>query len=60
MARAWHGFIGQVSQPANPWLVVQHHSGTEAVQAAHSLVLGGRSDPRLGHMLSLSDGVQGL
>ncbi len=60
MARAWHGFIGQVSQPANPWLVVQHHSGTEAVQAAHSLVLGGRGDPRLGHMLSLSDGVQGL
>ncbi len=54
LARAWQAFTRQVSQPAAPWLVVQHHSGPEAVQAAHALVLGGRSDPRLGHMLSLS------
>ena len=53
MVRAWHAFIQQVSQPDAPWLVVQHHSGPEAVQAAHALVLGGRGDPRLGHMLSL-------
>ena len=57
MARAWHAFTRQVSQPPAPWLVVQHHSGPEAVQAAHALVLGGRGDPRLGHMLSLSGGV---
>jgi hypothetical protein len=54
MARAWHAFMGQVSQPGAPWLVVQTHSGPEAVQAAHALVLGGRGDPRVGHMLSLS------
>lgn len=53
MARAWHAFMGQVNQPAAPWLVVQTHQGPEAVQAAHALVLGGRGDPRLGHMLSL-------
>jgi len=34
--------------------VVVTHSGPEAVQAAHGMVLGGRGDPRLGHMLSLS------
>lgn len=54
MARAWRAFVSQVKQPAAPWLVVQTHKGPEAVQAAHALVLGGRGDPRLGHMLSLS------
>ncbi|WP_439587708.1 DUF2855 family protein [Hydrogenophaga sp.] len=55
MARAWHGFIEQVSQPAAPWVKVQEHHGPGAVQAAHILVLGGRADPRLGHVLSLQD-----
>lgn len=54
LARAWRAFIGQVHQEAAPWLVVVAHSGPEAVQAAHGMVLGGRGDPRLGHMLSLS------
>jgi hypothetical protein len=53
MARAWHGFIAQVSAPDAPWVKVQHHDGPDAVAAAHALVLGGRGDPRLGHMLSL-------
>jgi hypothetical protein len=55
LARAWHAFITQVSQPAAPWLVMQEHRGPDAVQAAHALVLGGQGDPRLGHMLSLHD-----
>lgn len=55
LARAWHAFITQVSQPAAPWLVVQEHRGPAAVQAAHALVLGGQGDPRLGHVLSLHD-----
>lgn len=55
MARAWQAFMDQVTQPAAPWLVVQTHRGPDAVQAAHALVLGGRGDPRLGHMLSLLD-----
>ncbi len=56
MARAWHGFILRVSQPGASWVKVQHHRGPDEVTAAHALVLGGRGDPRLGHMLSLSDG----
>lgn len=54
MAKAWHAFMAQMSQPAAPWVVVQHHNGTNAVQAAHALVLGGRGDARVGHMLSLA------
>ena len=54
MARAWHGFIEQVRQPTAPWVKVQEHHGPEAVQLAHALVLGGRGDPRAGHMLSMS------
>ena len=53
LARAWHAFIAQVTDPAAPWVVVQHHIGADAVQAAHALVLGGRGDARVGHMLSL-------
>lgn len=53
MVRAWHAFIERVSQPEAPWVKVQHHRGADAVTAAHALVLGGRSDPRGGHMLSL-------
>ncbi len=53
LERAWHAFIEQVSQPAAPWLVVREHRGVDGVQAAHTLVLGGQGDPRLGHMLSL-------
>lgn len=53
LADAWHAFIARVNPPAAPWLVVQHHRGPAAVQAAHAQVLGGRGDPRLGHMLSL-------
>ncbi len=56
MARAWHGFIEQASQPDAAWVEVQHHRGPQAVQAAHALVLGGRGDPRLGHMLSMQEG----
>lgn len=54
LAQAWHHFLQQVSQPQSPWLVVQAHTGEAAVAEAHQLVLQGQSDPRLGHMLSLS------
>lgn len=50
---AWQAFLAQVSQPNPPWLVVAHHHGDEAVQAAYAHVLSGRGDPRMGHMLSL-------
>ena len=43
----------QVTDPAAPWLVADHHRGPDAVHAAYLEVLGGRSHPRVGHMLSL-------
>lgn len=54
MATAWDAFIARVNNPAQPWVVVQHHRGPDAVRAAHALVLGGQGDARLGHMLSLT------
>jgi hypothetical protein len=56
LLQAWQGFIGKVCDPAAPWLVVEHHVGPDAVKAAYATVLGGRGDPRVGHMLSLSPG----
>ncbi|MCK9381182.1 MAG: DUF2855 family protein [Sulfuritalea sp.] len=54
LLKAWQGFVGTVCDPAAPWLVVEHHTGPDAVKAAYAAVLGGRGDPRVGHMLSLA------
>jgi hypothetical protein len=51
--QSWKAFTAEVSHPAHPWLRVEHHAGPQAVLAAYLQVLGGRGDPRLGHMLSL-------
>lgn len=53
LVQSWQAFVATVVQPGRPWLQVVHHQGPDAVQAAYSDVLGGRSDPRLGHILSL-------
>ncbi len=53
LVQAWQTFIARVADPQSPWLTVQHHRGTEAVQAAYAQVLAGSGDPRVGHMLSL-------
>jgi len=53
LLQAWHAFIAKVSGSTSPWLVVEHHRGPQAVQAAYAQVLAGRGDPRFGHMLSL-------
>lgn len=50
---AWQVFAQRVTDPAQPWLVVQQHTGPQAVQAAYAQVLAGQGDPRLGHMLSM-------
>ncbi len=55
LVAAWHGFRSQVNDPVAPWLVVQSHAGTEAVAAAYATVLGGRGDPRVGHMLAFAE-----
>ena len=52
LVTAWHEFRTKVAQPAAPWLVVQQQVGAAAVTAAYADVLGGKGDPRLGHMLS--------
>lgn len=53
LVRAWQAFVAQVNDPAGAWLVVEHHQGPAAVEAAYRHVLGGRGDPRRGHMLTL-------
>ena len=53
LVQAWQEFYAKVSDSKAPWLLVQHHRGPQAVQAAYAQVLGGRGDPRLGHVLSL-------
>lgn len=54
MVQAWTSFTGAVSNSKMSWVTVQHHSGADAVTKAYAQVLGGRGDPRVGHMLSLS------
>jgi Protein of unknown function (DUF2855) len=53
MVQAWQGFTKAVTLPPTPWLVVEQHTGAEAVAKAYEQVLAGRGDPRMGHMLSL-------
>ena len=53
MVQAWRSFVAHVSKPGQAWLTVEHHQGQAAVQAAYVQVLGGKGDPRIGHMLSL-------
>jgi hypothetical protein len=53
LVEAWHAFRVKVGEGNPPWLQVQQHKGPQAVQAAYAQVLGGRGDPRQGHMLSL-------
>ena len=53
LVTAWTAFLAAVRNPVAPWLVVEQHRGAPAVQAAYAQVLGGRGDPRVGHVLSL-------
>ncbi|MBX3589193.1 MAG: DUF2855 family protein [Ramlibacter sp.] len=54
LVQAWQAFSAKAGNADAPWLTVQHHRGAPAVQAAYAQVLGGRGDPRVGHMLSLA------
>lgn len=49
----WRAFCAKVTQGDPPWLVVEHARGSQAVLAVYAQVLGGRSDPRVGHILLL-------
>lgn len=54
LLKAWQGFLAKVNDPSGPWLVVQNSQGEIEVQRAYQQVLAGRTDPRTGQMLSLS------
>jgi hypothetical protein len=49
----WQRFTTRVNDPANPWLRVRSHEGTEALVAAYGEMLAGRSDPSEGHVFRL-------
>jgi hypothetical protein len=51
---AWQQFCQTVSHSTPPWLTVQQHSGSAAVQAAYAQVLAGQGDARVGHVFILS------
>jgi hypothetical protein len=53
LVQSWQAFVATVCKPQKPWLQVERHTGAEAVQSAYQQVLGGKGDPRLGHILSL-------
>ncbi len=54
LLQGWQAFVARVGDPANPWLVVEQHRGVAAATAAYRQVLGGRGDPRQGHLLTLN------
>jgi hypothetical protein len=53
MVQAWVSFTAAVTNTKAPWLTTERHVGAEAATKAYAQVLGGRGDPRVGHMLSL-------
>ena len=53
LVASWQQFTAAVSDAGKPWLVVEHHQGTAAVEAAYQQVLAGQGDPRCGHILAL-------
>ena len=54
LLQAWQAFVAKVGDPAGVWLIVEQHQGPQEVEAAYRQVLGGRADPRRGHMLLLN------
>lgn len=56
---AWTGFVAKVRDPLSPWLVIDHHLGPAAIQAADAEVLGAHGNPRVGRILSLAPKEKG-
>ncbi len=55
LVEGWQALLARVSDPAEPWLRVHHHRGQQAALAAYQAVLGGKGNPREGHILSIAD-----
>jgi hypothetical protein len=49
VADAWRGYV----EFSDGWLRIDHGSGSEAVEAAYLELLEGRTDPTVGHILSM-------
>jgi hypothetical protein len=52
LLEAWQAFTARVSDPQQPWLVVEHRNGQDALQTGFARLLGGQSDPRAGMTFS--------
>ena len=50
----WQAFCRRATDPASPWLQVQHHDGPAAVEQAYRRMAAGDSDPAVGHVLSFA------
>jgi hypothetical protein len=57
LVQAWKLFIAKVCTSEPPWLQVHTHTGTDAVLATYLTVLGGKGDPRVGHILLLGSSL---
>ena len=53
LAEAWRAFMQPVTHPTRPWLRVVRGREPDAVAAVYADLLDGRTDPRVGHVLSL-------
>lgn len=52
LVSAWEAFLTQATAPPQPWLNVQRHRGWAEAERAYASLLAGRTDPRIGHILS--------
>ncbi len=57
LVQAWKLFIAKVCTSEPPWLQVHTHTGPDAVLATYLTVLGGKGDPRVGHILLLGSSL---
>ncbi len=55
MVQAWQSFTTSVTTAKLAWLQPQYQSGFAAVTETYAQVLSGRSDPRMGHILSIHE-----
>lgn len=53
LADAWLAFMRPVNDAEHPWLRVVRGRGRAAVEASYAELLGGRTDPSQGHVLSV-------
>lgn len=53
IAVAWQAFMKPVTDAATPWLTIARGKGPSDLERVYHELIDGRTDPRLGHVLSL-------